>query len=113
MKYGQIHRRSWALGEPVILSVFGDTHNLGTRSIRHLEITALPVLNGAKHPAGKLPIHHGYSGESLSSCQLNDLPESRDVPAASKYSGEILKMTGFIAALEGRRSEVLSANTLE
>src|SRR6516225_7021835 len=44
-------------------------------------------------------------------CQRKGLPARKGVPAAAKYSGDVLYIRDEAAAWEGRRSEVCSAKT--
>ena len=50
-------------------------------------------------------------GAPLSSCHEKPLPVSSDVPAAQKYSGDMLNTATFAAAFDGFSSVVWSLNT--
>src|SRR5438270_9034239 len=50
-------------------------------------------------------------GASLSSCHAKALPDSRLVPAARKYSGDMLNIRADAAAFAGLKSEVCSLKT--
>ncbi len=50
-------------------------------------------------------------GAFLSSCHVKVLPKSNAVPAAWKYSGDMLNVKASAAAFDGFRSVVLSLKT--
>src|SRR5580658_9113208 len=50
-------------------------------------------------------------GAFLSSCQVKVLPETSAVPAAWKYSGDMLNRNGVATALDGLRSVISSLKT--
>src|SRR6516164_8360138 len=52
-------------------------------------------------------------GAFLSSCHVKGLPDSRAVPAAWKYSGEMADITAEAAAFDGLKSVVSSVKTVD
>src|SRR6267154_4697259 len=52
-------------------------------------------------------------GAFLSSCDVKFLPANKGVPAARRYSGEMLNVTAVAATCDGLRSVVLSVKTFD
>ena len=97
-----------------IFSVFNNAHYLDAFSIRHLIVAVHRVGYGAEDSSGKLSrLITATSGAFLSSCHVNSLPASKGVPAARKYSGEVLNVSASAAAVDGLRSVVSSVKTFD
>ena len=73
-----------------IFSVFCDAHHLHARAIRHLVVAAQGAGYGAKDFACKFLVDDGH-GRRVFVVTLGEvLPANMAVPAAWKYSGDIL-----------------------
>ena len=106
------HRRLWIFGQARIFSVFHDAHHLDARSIPHLVISAdAPWLPSQRFCAANSRFTTATRGAFLSSCHVRDLPASKAVPAASKYSGDMLYVIGFGSGIRRRQIVVSSRKT--
>ena len=99
------HRRLLIFSEVQISSVFYNPTTCTRVPIPHLVISAHCVCYGAKDFAGTR-FTTATRGASLSSCHETILPANKDVPAAWKYSGDMLYIKAKAAAFDCLRSLV-------